>query len=250
MWIPAWLWKPYSRLYSIFGDETFGFPDCRRSLSMDDLKTRVILSRLRRAGYLVVFEREGRIRRYRMLDASLLAFAEGAGVRNFIVPQGRYVKLILLWCKKLLSYYGERLNSVVLYGSAARGVATPSSDLDFLLIVDKLGRSYGSRIEELVQLEMDPELVKERFFLRQHGYSAPLSNLVYALEESRAFRLVYLDMIHEGLILFDPEDYFSRLAGQLKAQLRKLGTKKVTLDENRWYWVLKPDIRPGERLSL
>lgn len=250
MWIPAWLWRAYSRLYSGFGGETFGFSEARALLSLDEVRARVVLSRLRRAGYIVVFERKGRMRMYRTINSSLLAFAEGSGIKDFSVPQGRYVPLILLWCRKLMSQYGQRLKTIVLYGSVARGSATSTSDVDFMLIVDGLDRNYGRRIEELVSQELDPILVGEKTYLVRHGYSADLSNIVYSTEESRRFRLVYLDIIHDGRILFDYQNHFGNISAAFKSRLDRAGTRKVDLGSGGWYWELKPNLRFGERLEL
>ncbi len=237
-------------MYSRFGEDTFSFSDCRSALTIDESKARLVLSRLRRAGYIVMFEREARLRRYRVLDPSLLTFAEGVGLRDFMVHQGRYTKLILLWCRRLLDHYGPRLISIVLYGSVARGKASTLSDLDFLLVIDKLARSYGRRIDELVSLETDSVLTGEKAFLRRHGYPSLLSYLVYTPEESRAFRLLFLDIIHEGRILFDQQGYFSNLAVEYRARLKKLGARRVVMDDERWYWELKPDIKFGEHFSI
>lgn len=250
MWIPAWLWRSYSRLYLGFADETFSFSEAKGLLSVDEVRARVVLSRLRRAGYIVVFEKKGRVRRYRTIDPSLLAFAEGSEIKNFSVPQGRYVPLILLWCRKLLSHYGQRLRSIVLYGSVARGSASPTSDLDFMLVVDGLDRSYGRRINQLVSQELDPSLVKEKAYLGQHGCSGELSNIVYSPEESRVFRLIYLDIIHDGRILFDHQNHFQNIAASLKSRLDRTGTRRVDLTGGGWYWDLKPDLRFGERVEL
>jgi len=250
MWIPAWLWKSYSRLYSAFGDETFSLSEALQVLSLDNLRTRVILSRLRRAGYVVLFERKARMRMYRTVDASLLTFAEGIGIQNFAVPQGRYVPLILLWCRKLFSYYGKRIGTVVLYGSVARGSASLSSDIDFMLVVDGLEHSYGKRIEEIVSLELGAGLVGEREYLRRRGYGGHLSNVVYTPEESRTFRLLYLDIIHEGRVLFDRRGEFAKTAARMRARLGATGAKRVVVDGGGWYWDLKPDIQFGERLEL
>lgn len=250
MWIPAWLWRGYSRLYSAFEGETFSLSEATQVLSLDDLRTRVILSRLRRAGYIVLFERKGRTRRYRTLEPSLLSFAEGASIRNFLVPQGRYVQLILLWCRTLFYYYGDRLRTIVVYGSAARGSASASSDLDFLVIADGLERSYGKRIGEIVSLEQDPGVEQEKAYLYQHGYSSQLSNIVYTPEESRKLRLIYLDIIHDGRILFDHHNHFGEIVAGLKARLDQTGTKRVELEGGRWYWDLNPDMRFGERLEI
>lgn len=219
-------------------------------LSLEDVRARVVLSRLRRAGYIVVFERKGRVRRYRTIDPSLLAFAEGSEIKNFSVPQGKYVPLILMWCRKLLSYYGQRLRSIVLYGSVARGSASSRSDLDFMLIADGLDRSYGRRINELVSQELDPGLVREKAYMGRRGYPSQLSNIVYSLEESRVFRLIYLDIIHDGRILFDYKNQFRDIAAGLKSRLDQKGARRVELASGGWYWDLKPNLRFGERLEF
>lgn len=250
MWIPSWLWRSYSRLYSGFGEDKFSFSAAKSLLCLDDIHARVVLSRLRRAGYVVVFERKGRMRMYRTMDPSVLAFAEGSEVKNFLVPQGRYVTLILLWCRKLVSHYGERLKSVVLYGSVARGSASPTSDLDFLLVVDGVDRAYGKRIGELVSSQLDPHVVKEKDYLGRNGYSTELSNIIYSPVESRAFRLLYLDILHEGRILFDYKNHFSNLSARFKSRLARIGLRKVEVEGGGWYWDLKPDLRFGERLVI
>lgn len=37
----------------------------------------------------------------------------------------------------LLNIYGEKLKSVILYGSVARGTDSPDSDIDIMLLVDE-----------------------------------------------------------------------------------------------------------------
>ncbi len=231
MWIPGWLWNGYSKLYSVFGEEAFDFSASKKALSLDDARARVVVSRLRRAGFLAIFERIGKRRSYRVMDPSLLTFAEGAGLPSLSLSQGRYQKLVLLWCRRLLSRYGSSMCSIVLYGSVARGTANPESDLDFLLIADHLERSYSARVRELVALETDPEIAKEREFLRLKGYSGRLSNLIYTVEESKRFRWVYLDMIREGLVLFDRHNHFTLLKSHLEAQMKLLGTKRIVFDD-------------------
>lgn len=54
--------------------------------------------------------------------------------------------------ESIVNYYGKRLVSIVLYGSLVRGTATPESDIDMLLIVEKLHKRKMKRIEEFTLL--------------------------------------------------------------------------------------------------
>jgi predicted nucleotidyltransferase len=50
----------------------------------------------------------------------------------------------------LESAYGSRLQGVVLYGSVARGSAGPDSDIDVLVILDKID-SYGADLRKNIE---------------------------------------------------------------------------------------------------
>lgn len=49
--------------------------------------------------------------------------------------------------ERLTAAYGDRLHSVVLFGSEARGDAGPDSDIDILAVLDKLTEDFGDELE-------------------------------------------------------------------------------------------------------
>jgi predicted nucleotidyltransferase len=56
--------------------------------------------------------------------------------------------------------FGERLKGIVLYGSEARGEATPESDIDLLVLLTgpiALGRDLRTSIDALYPLQLDIE---------------------------------------------------------------------------------------------
>lgn len=58
----------------------------------------------------------------------------------------------------LQAVYGDRLRGVVLYGSEARGEATPDSDVDILVLLTgpvALGRELCTIIEALYPLQLE-----------------------------------------------------------------------------------------------
>lgn len=60
----------------------------------------------------------------------------------------------------LQAVYGSRLHGVVLYGSEARGTATPDSDIDLLVLLTgpiALGRELRTIIQALYPIQLDIE---------------------------------------------------------------------------------------------
>ena len=53
--------------------------------------------------------------------------------------------------KRLQKIYGERLKGVVLYGSYARGDATEGSDIDIIVLLDKI-RDFDAELDTLFEV--------------------------------------------------------------------------------------------------
>jgi predicted nucleotidyltransferase len=132
---------------------------------------------------------------------------------------------------------GERLLAVALFGSVARGEATPDSDIDLLVVVSECpSETLMECLEVRRQIEPYP--------LRR------LSPLVTTPEQLRRNFLILLDIAEEGLILHDPQKVLAGLLAKLRERLRQWGSRKVRLPDGTWYWQRKPDWRLGEVLSL
>jgi len=50
-------------------------------------------------------------------------------------------------------------------------------------------------------------------------------------------------------VLFDREEFFVGYIETLKKRLSNLGARKVRFGGG-YYWILKPDLKPGEEISL
>ena len=69
--------------------------------------------------------------------------------------------------------YGDRLHGVVLYGSEARGEATPDSDVDILVLLAGpvvLGQELHTIIETLYPLQLEMNRVLEVFPVDEADY--------------------------------------------------------------------------------
>jgi predicted nucleotidyltransferase len=137
------------------------------------------------------------------------------------------------------AHYGERLWTLAVFGSVGRGTARPDSDLDCLIVADRLPDGRLPRVRDFEAVESSlPEAVRQR-----------LSPLFKTRSEVDAGSPLFLDMITDARLLFDRDRFFTRQLERLRGRLRDLGATRHWLG-NAWYWDLKPDYRPGDVIEL
>ena len=246
MWIPRWLGEIYSKLFISFETALFTFSQAEEFLDSDAGKLAVAFSKLHSERILTIFKRS-RPRVYRLLDPSYFILLTSEMVKEVEkLKQERYLPLILSsfrQASKMLS-----IRSFAVYGSVARGTAGDDSDIDILLISSDFQGSMGRRIEQLLRVEDAVE--EELRWLRKQGISTGLS--FYPLKPSEAERSpsLFLDLTEDAIILYDEGRFLEMLLSELKAKLLRRGAVKVFLDEDHWYWDLKPDYKFGETVEI
>jgi len=53
-------------------------------------------------------------------------------------------------------------------------------------------------------------------------------------------------MVLDGVFLFYRDGFMRGLLGRLRGRLEELGSRRVELPRGGWYWVLRPELAPGE----
>lgn len=157
-----------------------------------------------------------------------------------------YKEILTKFKQSLLERFGDELISLVLYGSVARGTARKESDIDLLIIVKDAPEVYYKRLEPVIDIEL--KLREEAF--ETTGAALMFSSMVLSKEEAMENRNIFLDMIDTSIILYDKNNFFKNRLKELKKRLLQLGSKKVVLEDQTWYWNLKPDSAPGEVIEL
>lgn len=138
---------------------------------------------------------------------------------------------------------GERLISLVLFGSVARGAAAVTSDIDLLAIADGVPWSLRDRRRPFLQTW---EAVR-----KAQGLPWVEWNLVVKSREEGLHRSpLYLDMVDDGVLLLDRDGFFAAVLDGLRRRMKDLGSRRVVLPNGSWYWILKSDYRFGEEIEL
>jgi predicted nucleotidyltransferase len=143
--------------------------------------------------------------------------------------------------------YGERLVTLIVFGSVGRGTPRPDSDVDILVVADPLPDGRMARVAEFDAVERDLAPALER--ARASGVETTLSPLFKTPAEAARGSPLFLDFVDDARLLVDRGAFFAGVLDRLRARLAALGARRVWRGA-RWYWDLKPDFRPGDVVEL
>jgi predicted nucleotidyltransferase len=143
--------------------------------------------------------------------------------------------------------YGERLVSLVVFGSVGRGTPRHDSDLDVLLVADGLPDGRMARVAEFAAVErgLAPHVAAGR----RQGFFMECSPVFKTPAEVTSGSPLLLDMVDDARILIDLDGFFAGAMTGLRDRLSRLGARRVWRG-NAWFWDLKPDYQPGDIFEL
>ena len=140
------------------------------------------------------------------------------------------------------------LVSLVLFGSVARNTHRPDSDIDILIVSENLPNGRGNRINFFtctVEIKLEELLTKTS----TTPISIEVNPIIKTPQEVLQGGYIYLDMVEDAKLLYDREKFFESFLYRLKIKMKNWGSKKVPFEKS-YYWILKPDLKPGEVLHL
>jgi predicted nucleotidyltransferase len=143
--------------------------------------------------------------------------------------------------------FKDDLVSVVLFGSVARGEATPMSDIDLFIVARNLPRGRVGRLRPV--RGADRRIEARLRSLRSKGIHSEVCPILMTPEAASALRPLYLDFVEDAMLLYDRHGFFAGVLNRLRRRLRELGSIRHRIGRT-WYWELKPDYRPGEIFEL
>lgn len=160
-----------------------------------------------------------------------------AELRRLAVEYGAHVQAVL----------GDRLISIVLFGSVARGDASPSSDLDLFIVARDLPRGHFARKRLLAAADAAFEAALRA--AQDRGIDTRLARIVRTPSEAERVVPLYLDMTEDAVLLYDRDGFFATVLERVRSSLRRLGARRIRRGKS-WYWDLKPDFKPGDVIEI
>jgi len=159
-------------------------------------------------------------------------------------------RLVTYILELLRSLLGDDLISVVVFGSVARGRADLNSDTDVILVASNMPRSLSERMEILANLLVEFSKTQTCEELNRRGLNTWVQFHPLTMEEAELHRPIYLDVVEDGIIVYDRGGFIKRVMEGFKSKLEALGAKRVFLEDGSWYWDLKPSIKRGEVVEI
>lgn len=138
---------------------------------------------------------------------------------------------------------------VVLFGSVARGEWDKHSDIDLLVIVNEWRKRRWERSRELLEVRKKLEETPACERLREQGVYSPIQHVPLSVREAKEFQRGFLDILMDGIILYEDDHFVSQLFAGMRKKLQKMGARRIQTPDGKHYWILK-DIRAGEVFEL
>jgi len=76
-----------------------------------------------------------------------------------------------------------------------------------------------------------------------------VSPIILTPEEASKHPPIMLDMVDDGIILYDKDAFLEGTLDDIRRRLEELRARKVKTRKG-WYWILKPDARLGAEVRI
>lgn len=238
-WMPKWIGKIYSQLWSIYKENVFNFDDAEQLLGKF---TPNYLSEMKKAQALFIFERKGRKRVYRLVSPNLFTYSLTNKIDLGWLKNGCYANLILKFFFVLKERLDQNLLALGVYGSVARNTAKRDSDLDLFLICQDLPVNLGDRLDLLRELRKTNIIQYELEFLNSMKYFPRFSFYPRVISELK-MNFFTIDIAFDMKTIYDT-NILENFLLDIKKRVEEQGIQRKYLDKERYY--LDLNIKFGE----
>jgi len=240
LWVPEWLGNSYSKLWQTFGPHEFSLDQAEEVLSVERSYLLNIMSRLARQGYAARVQRG----QYRVWSPDYIAASVAGYIQLGRLERDTHGSALKSILSDLLEHFGNRLVSVVVFGSIARGNHTNESDIDVLVIVRHWKKRVMARVEELTAATEETGRLLIHLWVSEGAYS-PIQWYPLDAEEAGALKPLYLDMTIDAVVVYDRNRFFTAVLERLRLLLHETGAARVALPDGSHVW----EMPSGKTLS-
>lgn len=163
--------------------------------------------------------------------------------------QPEYREVADEYARAVKEFFGERLRSICFFGSVVTGEATPESDIDVLVVAERLPEDIGLRAHETNFIHENLRRGEAYRMLRSQGRTAFISDIFLTPEETRTHPPLMLDLTEYASITYDKDGFLESILEDMRRRLKELGAQKVKAKKG-YYWLLKPDAGPTEVVEI
>ena len=86
-------------------------------------------------------------------------------------------------------------------------------------------------------------------FLFRSVFNCGTTSIILNPDEEKRRPSILLDIVTDGKIIFDKDDFLKSEIEALHNKLKGIGANKIKRG-GKWYWILKPDIKRGEVVEV
>lgn len=98
---------------------------------------------------------------------------------------------------------GDELVSLIVLGSVARAITGPESDADVIVVARSMPPGMTRRMSRLVYVLDRLDESEASRHLRKRGLNTWVQFHPLSLKEARTHRPIYLDVVEDGVVLYD-----------------------------------------------
>ena len=160
-----------------------------------------------------------------------------------------YEALLKEYCSAMERHFAEKLVSICVFGSLARGKPTPSSDIDVMVVAENLPEDAGERTQSTNYIHKMLKRTDASATLRNLGRSTLISDVFLTPQEVEKHPPILIDMVEDAVILYDRKDFLRDVLKSLGEKLKQMGARKV-VTEKGYFWILKPNAKPSEVIEI